>query len=254
MPQSPFASCLRMVDGHHRVGRHLTSQSRRRYCTRDGHGASGPPRQFDSVYSGTACKLEVVASCTMTLPPMPSTCWRRDMLKMFACIPVAVLLAHTQVAYGQANRPKPNAQADCRVQEHSQSQASVSCSIKRQEEPSSLDRKTSREVPPAPPVERRLGQYSSWDGRCRSSGAPRVRVVTAPRFGVLEIRREADVVSQVKFGTDCSGTVQSGSALYYKPTPSTDRRAGSDFIEVEVHYWDHPSPHRFRYRYSINLN
>lgn len=176
------------------------------------------------------------------------------MLKIFACIPLAALLAHPQIAHGQENRPKPNAQADCQVQERSQTQASVSCSIKRQEEPSSLDRKTSREGSVSPSPERRLGQYSSWDGRCRSSGAPRVRVVTAPRFGVLEIRREADVVGQVKFGTDCSGTVQSGSAVYYRPSPSADRSAGSDFVEVEVHFWDHPSPHRFRYRYSIKLN
>ena len=176
------------------------------------------------------------------------------MLKLLACIPVAALLAHPHVAYGQGNRPKPNAQADCHTQERSQTQASVSCSIKRQGEPRSIDRTTSREVTPSPPEERRLDQYSSWDGRCRSSGAPRVRVVTAPRFGVLDVRRESDVVGQVKFGTDCSGTVQSGNALYYRPTPSTERRAGTDFIEVEVHFWDHPSPHRFRYRYSINLN
>ena len=176
------------------------------------------------------------------------------MLKFLACFPAVILLVHSPVASGQGNRPKPNSQADCRVQAHSQTQASLSCSIKRPDDAGNLDRAASRDVSTPPPAEQRLGQYSSWDGRCRSRGAPRVRVVTAPRFSVLETRPESDVVGQVKFGTDCSGTVQAGSALYYRPMPSTERSAGADFVEVEVHYWDHPSPHRFRYRYSINLN
>lgn len=175
------------------------------------------------------------------------------MLKFFACLPAALLLALAPVSYGQGNRQKAaKSQADCRVESRSQTQASLSCSIERPE-PTLQDRTTSRDVEPLPVAEQRLGQYSSWDGRCRSRGAPRVRVVTAPRLGTLDVRSESAVVGKVKFGTDCSGTVQSGSAVYYRPLASTDPSSSADFVEVEVHYWDHAAPHRFRYRYSINV-
>lgn len=164
-----------------------------------------------------------------------------------------------------AQQASPGQAADCQERSRDKSQASLDCAIKvRPGEaggpasgtPSATTTPSSSTSTHAKPalVERRLGRYASWDGRCRSRGAPRVTVLTPPKHGVLEIRRETWISMRTKWGTDCTGTQQTGDALYYRPKSDIDPTATSDAVLVSIHYWDHANPRWFRYSYAITLN
>jgi hypothetical protein len=61
----------------------------------------------------------------------------------------------------------------------------------------------------------RLAGFATWDNGCQSRPAPRVNVVTPPKYGRIVTRYETFPVTGLHFGNACEKSTQRGVGVYY---------------------------------------
>jgi hypothetical protein len=101
----------------------------------------------------------------------------------------------------------------------------------------------------------RLWGFTTFDGRCQSRPAPRVRVCAQPRYGRIVMRYETYKITSQQFGTvRCVGTTQRGIAMYYFINPEFQTSNAFERIEVDAYHWAaSPSPVTVRHTFQVDL-
>lgn len=83
----------------------------------------------------------------------------------------------------------------------------------------------------------RLAGFATWDNNCQSRPAPRITVVSAPKYGRVVTRYETFPVTGMHFGNACDKSTQRGIGLYYVVDDARAESTAIESIQVAVKHW-----------------
>lgn len=83
----------------------------------------------------------------------------------------------------------------------------------------------------------RLAGFATWDNNCQSRPAPRISVVSGPKYGRIVTRYETFPVTGMHFGNACDKSTQRGIGLYYVVDDARTESTAIESIQVAVKHW-----------------
>jgi len=99
----------------------------------------------------------------------------------------------------------------------------------------------------------RLGGFATWDSNCRSRPAPRISVVSAPRYGRILMRFESFTADGTHFGNACGKSSQRGVGVYYVIDDTNRESTAVESVQLAVKHWSVAPVTTVNESYDIDL-